>query len=132
MKYGEIERQHKELRGTMERLRLVLGDPNGSQGTDLLAEARSLESSLREHFECEEEDGYLEVVLESQPGWSRRVDRLREQHRAILLELQQLGTLPFDEVPAGLRHALDSVHRHDIEESDLVSEAVTVELGAAD
>lgn len=132
MKYPEIERQHRELRSAMERLRGLLSEGAGEKGADLAAEARNLADELRKHFESEESGGYLGVVLEKRPGWSRRVDHLREQHREILRTLGELAQLPPAEIAAGLGRALDLVHEHDVEECDLVQRAVIEDIGAGD
>ncbi len=131
MEYPEIKQQHDHLRDEMARLVGILRDAGTRAGVDLVGEARALQAELQKHFETEESEGYLEVVLESRPGWSRRVDRLREQHREILREF---GTLVEDEADLvkRFRDALDMVHQHDLEESDLVQQAVIEDLGSGD
>jgi hypothetical protein len=131
MKYPEIERQHRELRGVVERLRGLLSEGAGRKA-DLAAETRSLEQELRRHFEAEESGGYLNVVLEKRPGWSRRVDGLREQHREILLSLADLARRPPAEIAEQLGAALDRVQEHDSEECDLVQRAVIEDIGGGD
>lgn len=132
MEYPEIERQHRELRTAMERLRGLLSEGGGSQPADLAAEARTLENDLRKHFEYEESGGYLGIVLEKRPGWSRRVDHLRKQHREILRAFGRLRELPAREVAGAIGRALDLVHEHDVAECDLVQRAVIEDIGAGD
>jgi hypothetical protein len=131
MKYPEIERQHRQLRGVMKRIRGLLGERAG-QRVDLAAETRSLANELRAHFEAEESGGYLDVVLEKRPGWSRRVDGLREQHREILQELADLARRPAAQIAEQLGPALDRVQAHDTEECDLVQRAVIEDIGSGD
>ncbi len=132
MEFPDIDRQHESLRQHMARLKEILSDPAARQASDLVAEAASLYADLKEHFTEEEEGGYLDVVLERRPGWRRRVERLREQHRTILEKLGPLCESSQSEVADGLGGVLTILSKHDTDESTLMMDAFNRDVGSGD
>ncbi len=132
MDYREITHQHQALRRTIVRLRDLTTAPRRCPRSLLVSEIRSLRTELRDHFEREEEGGYLDVVLAERPGWSRRVEKLRLQHVQILTELEHLTDIDDEQLGTSLGEVLDLVRRHDVAESSMLQEAVVVDLGDAD
>ncbi len=132
MDFREIKRQHDALRSNLVRLKGALGDPAGRRSTDLVSEVHSLSNKLKSHFRFEEEGGYLQAVIEKRPGWSRRVDRLHDQHREILTELDDLAHKSESEVAEDLGRIIAMVEKHDTDESSLVQQVVTEDIGSGD
>lgn len=97
---------------------------------------------LLQHMALEEREGYLTAVTERRPGWSRRVDRLRLEHRqfeTLLRELHlRLGQLrPEDHLlildwSDRVIALLGYFRHHENEENDLVEWAFTEDVGAKD
>ena len=132
MENREIACQHATLRKTLARIQSLSAASISTAGDDLVSAVRSLQSDLRRHFDFEERDGYLKVVLESRPGLGRQVEKLRMQHGAILTELQGLIEEPDEHLASGVNRLLKVIRKHEAAESDLLQEAVTIDLGNAD
>jgi hypothetical protein len=140
--WAEMSRQHRELKREVHRLRGRLGElPKGGavEGWHeaTLEEVALLRDCLGKHFALEERDGYLEPVIERNPNLSGKVGLLCAQHAAILREVDRAESacrsrMPAAEVSSLLGAALDSLERHEAEESDLVQSALSDDIGAAD
>jgi hypothetical protein len=126
---------HRALLGDLRALReeVVSGGPGGvAAGLD------AVRTALEKHFRFEEENGYLDSVVERQPHLGRAVERLHEQHRRLLGALDALraeadGAKGLTE---GLRERVEGwiaeVRRHERSENLLVQDAFLLELGTED
>jgi hypothetical protein len=99
--------------------------------------------SFRRHLErmisLEEVGGYMADVLDSHPHFQDRIEFLESDHARFRARLQQLIVQlndiseweepRFDEVCAELRTLLDDVDRHDVEEIELLQEALLSDDG---
>ena len=96
---------------------------------------------LQQQFELEEEDGYLEEVLEEFPNWHPQVEHLQQEHRLLQKQFNEiydrlaatsLGSLMSHEVKRQLKDWIDSFRQHQERENRLIQEALCIDLGVGD
>jgi hypothetical protein len=93
---------------------------------------------LAEHFRFEEQNGYLASIVEEHPHLDRAVQRLHDEHRELLAELDRLRAEAHSarQLPEGLTDRIArwarKVRRHEQSENILVEDAFNVDLAAWD
>ncbi|MCG3132869.1 MAG: hypothetical protein FLDDKLPJ_03735 [Phycisphaerae bacterium] len=141
-----IRREHHKVEEFAVRLHQRIAErPRDNFGPWLRHVEEAFErfrAHLLQHMALEEREGYLTAVVERRPGWSRRVDRLRTEHRqfeTLLRELHlRLGQLrPEDHLLVldwsdRVVALLSYVRHHENEENDLVEWVFTEDVGAKD
>jgi len=140
--YREIIEQHQLLRADLSCLRTAASpETNPTPDAELRVVLRQglarLQEKLRQHFAFEEEGGFLEPVITARPGLSRTVFRLLRQHAEIIVELEHLES-GFDtaaslvQVRASVLRIIEVVDKHEVEETDLLQQALLEDLGVGD
>lgn len=132
-----MEREHAELG---RQLRNVFEATKASNlwGARLAPCLESIRGHLLEHFRFEEQDGYMEAVVQSQPHQKKIVERLLEEHRALDATLQELIATARTTAELGapfaekIKEWLDRMHRHEAEENRLVLTNVNQDEGTKD
>jgi hypothetical protein len=100
-----------------------------------LAKART---HLATHFRFEEEDGYMDVVLQREPQRGRAVEELRQEHRRLAESLDALiseagpAGQPAEAFRAKVRAWVGSVRDHESRENALVQAVFNLDVGAED
>jgi hypothetical protein len=132
------------LKNLTEGLRNVLawevqGDDCSRKLSTLLFICQSFKRHLGRLMNLEETDGYMDIVLESKPFWSKKVHALKQEHdrfryaiRRIVHELKQVAPwdgYALDEICAELAGLLDRLERHGKKEAKLFQEALEQEEG---
>ena len=126
-----IETEHRLLRETFAKL----GDQHGLQETvELLEELKVL---LVPHFAREEdEDGFPALTSESNLIFAEQLERICIEHREIIAALDQLLDTgrralegPVREVIEGARQLAQDLHEHEERETNLIMDALYVDLG---
>ena len=149
--FEEILREHASLRDHMDRLRQMLAarktevaDPEPvSWSTSLTSQVTSLHEKLVRHFRDEEEPGgALEQLSDHHPRASGRMEKFKEEHLEILDRIRALlsDTLeasertPLDEPNLGERlgSILDTLARHEHDETDFLSRTESEDIGGGD
>jgi hypothetical protein len=128
-----MHRVHAALRHDLDRLPQVLTSP---------VEARRFLTELRahvaQHFACEEEGGYMAVVLERRPESEHAVQQLLGQHRPMLalLDVFVREAEGAEKIDDDLRNRIagwaELLRRHEAEENVLVEDAFNQDIGAED
>jgi len=128
-----IDGEHASLRALLARMRAV---HSSDHLAPLLDEARQF---LRAHFAREEEvDGLFAFVLDECPRHVMLVQRLRDEHGALLGELGRLLQLAHAPLNATWSWSLElsafvrAIEQHESIESDLLHDALQDELGVGD
>lgn len=104
----------------------------------LIAILDALLETLPREFDLEEQDGYLAEVRDEHPNWSDKVERLRCEHENLFSKLQTLRdklvrqasvARMAREVRRELREWIDRLINHEQQETDLMQDAVNLEIG---
>lgn len=107
----------------------------------LLAVLDALLETLPREFDLEDEDGYMNEVLERFPNWTGQVDRLHRDHEQLFGKLKELrGRIgrgswiaPIaNEVRRDLRDWVLTITAHNRNETRLVQTAMNLEVGVGD
>jgi uncharacterized protein YciI len=131
-------RAHRELLTRLRELEAAARAAPAEQASAWSVRLEAVRAVLVEHFRFEEEDGYMAAVLQREPEMERKVEELRQQHRQLLAELDDLqsaakdaGSIPAefgDRVRFWVRH----VREHESQENLLVQDAFNVSIAAED
>jgi RNA polymerase-binding transcription factor len=96
---------------------------------------------LAAHFEREEAGGYLGEALAVAPRLSPRAERLRREHDSLLRDVERIGrharfahphSAAWDRLEREFRAVAAAIERHEIAESELVSDALLDDVGSVD
>ncbi len=136
--YGDaLVAAHRALVEDLQKLDQAPADETVSPAK-LLASLERLRGRLVEHFRFEEQNGYLDWVVERQPNLDRPVQHLAEEHRLLLSSLDELlgETRAAAAAAAALKRKATEwsrrVRRHERDENLLVEDAFNLDLGAED
>ncbi|MBP1684409.1 MAG: Hemerythrin cation binding domain [Deltaproteobacteria bacterium] len=139
VEFSEIQRQHKELMRLITHLQTTATEASTTVSAEqrraaLQDEVAQLRASLVEHFQMEEEGGYLEAATAAGQGHS--VARLQRQHEEILDALRRVADAcrggALDEATAGARNVISRLREHEAEECRLMQNAITDDIGVGD
>lgn len=107
----------------------------------LIAVLNTLFKTLPREFDLEDEDGYMSDVLEMQPHWASRVERLHREHEQLITKLKELRTRLIraesfapvaHELRRDLRDWMLSLQAHNRAEVRLLQTAMNLEVGVGD
>ncbi len=142
---GQITRildDHVQLRLVLDRLRALSAAPlqtlEPSHWRRLLRhEIGLLSRRLVEHFEHEEEGGYMRHVLEARPTMEHRTKELLAEHHKIRHELEALiasarDTPDLDKVRHEIAGLVRVLSDHENAENELVQDALQRDIGLGD
>lgn len=131
-----LGKAHAALIKILRELHDTAARSSGRDRAALQACLKSTQAHIREHFRCEEQDGYLEQVRKREPRLGHAIEQLAAEHLQLLQSLESL-IADFDRsaTPA-LRQAVDDwiqeVHAHEARENDLVQDAYNLDSNAED
>lgn len=140
--FQKIRQEHQDLGIELGNLRHLLSKESGEINPSALVEVLDrLRATLGRHFRFEEEGGYLTQVANRFPNWSTDVERLRQEHRTLRGELEQVCSLLGDdtrftnvagEVCDRLNHWLAKLSDHEHRENQICQEAFNLDVGQGD
>lgn len=134
----ELRQEHASLLDHLAQLEQAIESANGTTVANLL---KAMQQHLLRHFGFEEQDGYMNHILDRAPQLHRKVEGLLAEHREMAHELADLiaatNTLSSQApLPGAFRHRvrqlLIKVRIHEAHENQLVQETTNQELGTED
>jgi hypothetical protein len=108
------------------------------QPTAFIARLDRMRANLAEHFRFEEQNGYLDSILERHPHLERAVARLQVEHRDLLRALDEIrdaarsSATVTDDLRDRALQWTKKVRRHEQSENVLVEDAFNIDLAAED
>jgi hemerythrin len=105
---------------------------------NLAALLQATRAHVAEHFQLEEEQGYMAEVVTEYPHIERTVEQLHQEHRQLLRTLDDLitevGSVPVLPITiwATIQNWVGAVQAHETRENLLVQDAFNVDLAAED
>jgi hypothetical protein len=148
--FGEVLEQHRDIEGTIEKLKQFLEQPRPEVGVkgshtwahQLAADLLALHDKIFRHFREEEKSGFLEEITLRQPQAIRTVETLRRDHDRILSELRELmasaivysegKTLESPRLRKWTLSLLDRLAQHEYEETELFQKLQYLDHGVGD
>jgi hypothetical protein len=137
--YGDaLLRAHRALMTDLRQLRETAFGAGDDRPAEVASHLDGLRGVLREHFQLEEEDGYMGAVLTLHPHLDRMVEHLHGQHRELLGGLGSLlaEARAAPALTAQLRAKVEAwvgqVRRHERSENLLIQDAFNLDLAAED
>ena len=140
--FQRILKEHEDLSIEVGELRSLLSQgPGDVERSAVVKVLDRLWATLGRHFRFEEEEGYLTQVVNRFPNWSTEVERLRQEHRFLHDELEQIRALLDDEArcenSAGelcdrLNHWLAKLSDHEHRENQICQEAFNLDVGQSE
>ena len=140
----QLQQEHQMIGAAAKELKDLVERPVSPAQSDWLNSVRdsllSLGSHLKTHFAFEEFGGFMEEVVGASPNASPQVERLKQDHQAILAESERLcrmarGGSPSSEISQlrkKILHLLELLNRHEHEENELVQRVLMDDLGTTD
>jgi hypothetical protein len=126
---------HVALGKDLRELTAAARAPSGTL-PELAACLERTQVHLAEHFRFEEENGYMDAVLQRDPNRERTVGHLRDEHRRLAESLEALRALaaggPGEALRTKVLAWVESVRDHESRENALVQEVFNVEVSAED
>lgn len=141
---GESRLTRERMLDSMRALEAALAKPTPNReaawGTFVLQALRTLEEvMLKQATELEDEDGTLAAIARDQPWLLSRIQQLRAQFQDLVRQIHSLHEqLSADDVPQTgeirqrLAWILTAIRHFQSKETDLIFEAISVDIGAAD
>lgn len=129
-----LAQAHAVLMKNMDELE-NLARASGKPAGDLQSSLARMRQHLEDHFRFEEQNGYMDAVLQHDPHQARAIAQLQADHRQLRHDLQDLiqkagsGAGDLCEKVAGWIHALRA---HKTRETRLVQEVFNVDTGVED
>lgn len=133
-----LKQAHINLLKDLAELEDTLKSSAGKDSAAMHSRLERARADILEHFRFEELNGYMDAVLHRQPNLARSVEDLREEHRQLTQELDQL----IERARTGRRLEeafceqvcswLQSVRRHESSENILVQDAFNVDFSGID
>jgi chromosome segregation ATPase len=141
---GESRLTRERMLGTMRALEAALAKPTPKReaawGSFVLQALSTLEGVMRKQAEeLEDEDSTLAAIARDQPRFLSRIQQLREQYQDLVRQIHSLHEqLSADDLPQTgeirqrLEWILTAIRHFQSKETDLIFEAISVDIGAAD
>lgn len=137
MEHQILEHIKQAMRVTLDWAAPVVSMPR--KLSSLQFTIKSFQRHLDRVISIEEEDGYMQEVLDSRPHFQKRIeqlqadhDRFRDRLRKLIPELNDIREWDeprFEEVCRDLRQLIDDVDRHDLGEVELLQESLLMDDG---
>ena len=132
--------EHRALRAALADLKAALSprDPNTQGGPDVVAARLDvLRGRIAVHFATEERSGLFEQIVERAPEQAHTCQRLREEHEAVLRQLDDLRAFGPEarrapEWARGVRSLLSELAAHEARENELIARVLDGSAGAGD
>ena len=141
---GESRLTRERMLGAMRALEAALAKPTPKREAawaSLVLQALSTleDVMLKQATELEDEDGTLAAIARDQPRLLSRIQQLREQYEDLVRQIHSLheqlsaNDLPqTGEIRQRLAWILTAIRHFQSKETDLIFEAISVDIGAAD
>ncbi len=129
---------HRELMGHLKKLNAVVAGNDNLELPQLKAELEEVRAEVLEHFEFEEDGGYMAMVLSRKPQMKRTVDHLLEEHGQLSQNLEDIldscnsADSVTQELTEKIHSWMDLLRHHESQENKLVQETFNIDTGTGD
>jgi len=133
-----LSQAHEALGEDLEKLEAAVRPDSPENLAGLCARLGATLAHITEHFQFEEQNGYMEVVRKREPRLQREVGHLADQHRQLTQSLnavirQATTTATMNDVLRGqVREWVENLRQHETHENELVQDAFNLDISAED
>jgi hemerythrin-like domain-containing protein len=133
-----LTRAHDALLKDLQQLEKETGAPSGPNAAKMSTRLDQVRTHITQHFRFEEQDGYMDAVVQRAPHQERTIEQLREEHRQLANSLEALreealATQSLDDpFREKVRAWVAQVRDHGTRENRLIQEAFNLDIGAED
>ena len=134
----QAEHRRELLHATILDLQEALGpDDEPTTHATLVAALNRATETIGDHVrDAEEPDGLLAEVVRLEPGFGSHVEAMRQEHQAMLEQLDTLLQNPSDrsleDLASAIRGLIELLDRHRHRSADLILDAYSLALSAGD
>jgi ElaB/YqjD/DUF883 family membrane-anchored ribosome-binding protein len=135
---AQVDQAHTAFHADLRKLEVSVRPSSTASLEDVRDELRSARTHTSEHFRLEEQSEWMDTVRKRGPNPERTVEHLRQEHRELLealdtlIEVVQSADRRDDVIREKIHKWVERVRRHETRKDDLIQEAYTLDLGAAD
>lgn len=133
-----IIRAHAKLLGDLRVLTQIVR-PFSREGLDALrSRLRTVRRDIAQHFNLEEQNGFMDAVKKREPRLDHTVDQLAEEHRQLRRSLDsliveaKLAARVTERIRTATRKWIQSVRHHESRENKLIQAAFAEDIAAED
>jgi hypothetical protein len=130
-----MRRAQLALEHHVRELEQIVAHPVADKLLEMRMRLKAIQGLVKEHFQREEQEGYMTAVMEHDPRYESEVECRLTEHRELRSELAKLvddadalATLDADFSEA-VQAWMERFRKHEKSEIDLVQEAFAVEVG---
>jgi len=133
-----MSQAHAALSEALENLEAVVRPESGEGLPELCARLGATLAHVTEHFQLEEQNGYMDAVRKREPRLEREVWHLAREHGELTRSLNALireactATNLSDSLRAQVRAWVERIRQHERRETDLVQDAFNLDVSAED
>jgi iron-sulfur cluster repair protein YtfE (RIC family) len=134
----ELRHAHAALLDDLADLQEAVHPSSRESMPALRARLAAAQDHIAEHFRCEEQGGYMEVVRKREPRLAHEIRLLEQEHRVLAESLAalvgQAAVIPAvnDAFREKLLAWIEQIRRHEKRENDLVQNAFNLDIGPED
>lgn len=133
-----LSRAHKALRNDLQKLRDAIQQTTDQDISAIRASLRATRTHILQHFQFEEQNGYMDKVRKREPRLEHTIDQLAEEHQqlsqaldALIEKANQASSLDPD-LQDRTRQWIAAVRRHEAREDELVQDCFNLDISAED
>lgn len=135
---ADVDQVHTAFHAGLRKLEDAVRPGSAASLERVRDELRVARAHTSEHFRLEEQSEWMDTVKKRGPNLERSIERLLLEHRELLealdtlIEVVQTAPSLDDATREKIHKWSERVRRHENSEDELIQEAYTVDLGAAD
>jgi hypothetical protein len=135
---GAMKEAHTALFEALDKLEAAIHPGSTGGLTELYARLGTTLAHITEHFQFEEQNGYMDAVRKREPRLDREIRHLRAEHAELAHSLNDIiraadaVTNVSESLEAQVRVWVERVRQHERHENGLVQNAFNLDVGAED
>jgi hemerythrin len=133
-----LTQAHEALGEDLEKLEAAVRPDSRENLAELCARLGATLAHITEHFQFEEQNGYMDVVRKREPHLQREIGHLAEEHRQLTQSLnavirQAATTTTISEaLREQVRAWVQHLRQHETRENEVVQDAFNLDISAED
>jgi len=133
-----LQHAHTRLQADLRKLEDEAAPTSPATLTQLRSHLQLTRVHVADHFQFEEQDGYMDTLRKREPRLERTIAGLAEEHEEMMQSLDALidssrkSNCQLKAIRERVREWIEHVRTHERKENELVQDAFDFDVGAAD